>query len=357
MSAAAAVASYVIALADVKARMPIAQLGIRYKGSQKIEITRAMLRQVVDNFRKLDTGEVPIDYDHAIEFAAGSGNAVPAAGWIKGIDDAPDGQGILWGTVEWTERAAAMIAAREYKYISPVMQTMPNNKTGEAQGWTLTSAALTNQPVLKGMPALVLSEAGWSDRGDAAKEQNVKKVILADRVAGTVRLIADDGTESTMPVEGLEAPPKVLRLSDVKRDAKSQAWDFASLDCNGEGVLVAGEVFRAQQAQMALSEAVTSGKILPTQRPMYEKMALSDLGSFRELVASMKPQVDLKVRGTGATEGEPAEGAVAVEINTLVKAKISASAGKTPYGEAMRLVLAERPDLATAYKAQMGGAK
>jgi phage I-like protein len=347
--------SYVIALSAAAARMPIAQLGVRYKGKQKIEITRAMLGQVVANFRKLDTGEVPIDYDHAIENVAGLGDAVPAAGWIKAIDDAPDKNGILWGTVEWTARAAAMIAAREYKYISPVIDpTIKDNKTGEAQGWTLTSAALTNQPVLKGMPALVLSEAGWCDRGDAAKEKTVK-VILTDRAARTVKVVGEDGAESTHVVEGLDAPVRVLKLSDVKRDAKSQEYDFAALDC-GEGVLIAGEVFRAQ-AQMVLSEAVKAGKILPAQRAAYESMALGNLPAFQTLVASMKPQVDLGVRGSGATEGEPAEGAVAVEIQGLVKAKIAASEGKTGYAAALSDVLRSRPDLAKAYKATMGGGK
>ena len=349
-------ASYLI-LADGKARLPIAQLGVRYKGKQKIEITRPMLAEVVANFNKRDTGEVPIDYDHAIELAAGSGDAVPAAGWIKSIDPTPDAQGILWGSVQWTPKAAGMIQAGEYKYISPVIDpSIRDNKTGDPQGWTLTSAALTNQPVLQGMPALVLSEAGWQqDRGDAvAKEQNVKKVILADRAARTVRLIADDGTETTMAVEGLEVAPKVLRLSDVKRDATSQEYDFASLVC-GEGVLVHGEIFQAQQAQTALSEAVKAGKILPAQRAAYEKMALSDLTSFRELVASMKPQIDLKVRGTGATEGAAQAGSAALQVSTLVKEKITASQGKTPYGEAMRLVLVEHPELAKTYKAEMGG--
>jgi phage I-like protein len=249
-----------------------------------------------------------------------------------------------------------MIAAREYKYISPTIDpTIKDNKTGEAQGWTLTSAALTNQPVLQGMPALVLSEAGWQqDRGDAAKEKDVKKIILADRAARTVRLVAEDGTESTMAVEGLEAPPTVLRLSDVRRDAKSQEYDFAALDC-GEGVLVAGEVFRAQQAQMALSEAVKAGKILPAQRAAYEKMALSDLVGFRELVASMKPQVELQTRGTGATEGSAAD--PAVEIDAKVKAKIVASEGKRDYATALNAVLRENRELSEAYKASMGGRK
>src|ERR1035441_3326235 len=102
---------YLVSLAGsngVSGRMPIAQLGIRYKGKQKIEITPAMLSQVVANFQKRDTGEVPIDYDHAIETAAASGVPVPAAGWIKSIESAPDRNGILWAIVQWTQKAAGM---------------------------------------------------------------------------------------------------------------------------------------------------------------------------------------------------------------------------------------------------------
>jgi hypothetical protein len=159
-------------LAGAAKRLPIAQLGIRYKGKQRIEITRPMLAEVVASFRKRDTGEVPIDYDHSIETAAGAGEPVPAAGWIKAMEDAPDAQGILWGTVDWTAKVAGMIRAGEYKYISPVIDPgVRDNKTGASQGGTLTSAALTNTPVLQGMPALVLSEAGHVGEGRREREQ------------------------------------------------------------------------------------------------------------------------------------------------------------------------------------------
>ena len=169
-------------------RLPIAQLGVRYKGSQRVSITRDMLAQVVANFRKRDTGEVPIDYDHSIETAAGGGAPVPAAGWIKSIDDSPDGQGILWGTVEWTPRAAEMIRNREYSYISPVLNpTVRDNKTGQPQGWTLTSAALTNTPVLQGLPPLALSEAGCLHSGRSGlSDYDALMVELNVRVKATM---------------------------------------------------------------------------------------------------------------------------------------------------------------------------
>ena len=190
-------ATYVISLASNggrSGRMPIAQLGVRYKGKQKIEITRPMLAEVVANFRERESGEVPADYDHAIEIAAGAGEPAPAAGWLKSIEEAPDGQGILWGTVQWTARAAAMIQAGEYKFISPVLDpNVRDNKTGDPQGWTLTSAALTNTPILQGMPALVLSERGWDLDDVRREEQQVQhndgdgvQVEIAARVKQTM---------------------------------------------------------------------------------------------------------------------------------------------------------------------------
>jgi hypothetical protein len=119
--------------------------------------------------------------------------------------------------------------------------------------------------------------------------------------------------------------------------------------------VIASEVFFAREKQDLLDRMQKATQILPTQRTTYEKMSLSDLAG---LAATMKPQVDLKVRGTGAVEGEP-EGVQATrELTELVKARIAASEGKAmAYGEAMRLVLSDRPDLERAYKATMGGHK
>ena len=55
------------------------------------------------------------------------------------------------------------------------------------------------------------------------------KVILADRGARTVRVVSDDNTESTLMVEGLEAPPTVVRLSgpgsrDLGSPGRSSVW-------------------------------------------------------------------------------------------------------------------------------------
>lgn len=63
--------------------------------------------------------ELPVDYEHEMDTPRAHGAAgVPAAGWIKELQVRADG---IWGRVEWTERAGKMVAAREYRFLSPVL--------------------------------------------------------------------------------------------------------------------------------------------------------------------------------------------------------------------------------------------
>jgi hypothetical protein len=90
-----------------------------------------------------------IDYEHATVLAKTSGNKAPAAGWIKRLEWRP-GDGLWAVDVEWTEAAAQAIAAREYRYVSPVFTYDPN--TGRVI--SLLHAALTNDPALDGLTDL-----------------------------------------------------------------------------------------------------------------------------------------------------------------------------------------------------------
>ncbi len=87
-----------------------------------------------------------IDYEHQTIQASKNGQPAPAAGWFKRLEWR-EGQGLFAVDVRWTARAAAMIVAREYRYISPVFGFDPT--TGEVQ--SLQSAAITNNPALDGL--------------------------------------------------------------------------------------------------------------------------------------------------------------------------------------------------------------
>lgn len=331
------------------ARIPLALLGQFVKGKQKFAITLATLSDVVANFRKRIADTV-IDYEHASEFPElAQGGPVPAAGWITAVEDAPDADGVLWGTAKFTPRAAGMIEAEEYRYLSPVIDYGAKDKnSGKPQGATLVSAALTNRPFLEGLPALALSE--WQKASAAAtretKERRVKKVILADRVARTVRLVNDDDTETTMTLEGLDAPPTVIRLSDVKRTDKG-LYDFNGIKT--ADVLIAGEVLQAMHVQTELDGAVNAGKITPAQRGFYEKVALSDLPAFRDLVRTLPVQVDLKEHGTAIDGTNKQDHKVILDAIDHEIAVLRAADPKLDYIGGWNRVKVTRPDLIRSY--------
>jgi phage I-like protein len=86
------------------------------------------------------TAGVPIDYDHATDFAAPKGRPAPAAGWVRELAER---DGALWGRVECTPHGAKAITSREYRYISPVFQYASDGAITR-----LLRAGLTNNPNL-----------------------------------------------------------------------------------------------------------------------------------------------------------------------------------------------------------------
>lgn len=335
-------------LSDGLVRIPLVKMGRWIKGALKFAITLADMAQIVENFRRRQNGELVIDYDHASEFPErAQGQPIPAAGWLRSIDDAPDPAGVLWGEAEFTERARSLVKAKEYKYVSPALTWAARDKrTGEQQGCTLTSIALTNRPFLEDLPAIALSEAGWT----LEKENTMKatSVRLADGDEMKYLVVCGECGKETS-AEALPKP-RMITLNDIKRD-KDGRYDFAALSEAGD--LIAPEVFLAQQVQIDLDEAVKSGKITPAQRPAMEKFALTDTPAFREFIRTQKPQVDLNERGISGGGGE---GGDIRRLDQQISEKVSAKLAENKhlsYGQAYKAVLSENQDLARRRAALM----
>lgn len=84
---------------------------------------------------------MPVDYDHQLLYVRENGRPALAAGWIAELSARADG---IWGRVDWTEAAAAHLAAREYRYLSPVFRYRPDGTVVR-----LECVALTNTPNLE----------------------------------------------------------------------------------------------------------------------------------------------------------------------------------------------------------------
>jgi len=157
--------------------VPIAVMGNWVKDGHRFSITLEDLHDMVRNFAKRKNDQVVIDYEHASEQpAVAKGGPIPAAGWIHELglrEQGPDlreGSGplpsapgpYLFALVEWTPEAERLIRSGHYRFFSPSIDWGARDKqTGEPQGATLTSGALTNHPFLEELPPIMLTDLDW----------------------------------------------------------------------------------------------------------------------------------------------------------------------------------------------------
>jgi len=211
-------------------------------------------------------GDLSIDYEHQGVHAASNGQPAPAAGWIKQIRADADG---IWGRVEWTERAARMIAAREYRYLSPVFTF---DKTS-GRILKLLNAGLTNNPNLH---LTALNSLGVADLSQPAQEAPMPDSV-AERVCTLLDLPLDASADTVATALNAvlnRAPDAALYVPRAEFEAVSHR--LAALEAEKAEAAIAG----------AVNGALAAGKILPAQAEHATAMARADLASFNAFVAS-----------------------------------------------------------------------
>lgn len=100
--------------------------------------------------------DILVDYEHQWLSSKDNGKEVPAAGWINPRSLVWVESGLepgLYGEVKWTAKAAEMIAADQYRYLSPVFTY--DKTTGEPSD--LLNVALTNFPAIDAATAAALT--------------------------------------------------------------------------------------------------------------------------------------------------------------------------------------------------------
>ena len=138
--------------------------------------TKIALKIIADRATRDD---LVIDFEHQTLLAKQNGQPNPAAGWFKRLVWR-DGEGLFAVDVKWTEKAKAMLAAREYRYISPAFSY--NGITGEVED--LLCAALTNNPGLTHLTDLAQIAVNSNQPGTAPRE-SLKSIDSFNHVFGS----------------------------------------------------------------------------------------------------------------------------------------------------------------------------
>jgi phage I-like protein len=242
---------------------------------------------------KMQAG-IPIDYDHATDFAAPEGRPAPAAGWIRELA-ARDGA--IWGRVDWTPRAAAAIRAREYRYISPVFQFDP----AEGTVTRLLRAGLTNNPNL-----CLTAIATAAHLTAAANKDGIMDDFL-DQLREALGL--DDDAS---PEDIVDCVRALLAARDGDGNGDDTAASAASPDparlvavAEFQKALTELNAMRAERAtekaERLVDDAIRAGKLIPAQRAWATAYCAADAAGFR---AFMARQPAVIAAGT-ELDGEP----------------------------------------------------
>lgn len=237
--------------------------------------------------------DILIDYDHQTLKVDQNGQPAPAAGWYNGDEiEWREGEG-LFIKPRWTERAAALVAAKEYRFLSAVF---PYDAQGRPLELRMT--AITNDPGVVGMQALAALSAQLIQPGQPAtltKENSMNELLK--------KLLAKLGIELTGDPTDEQLQKALTELDSLQASAK-----------------------KAPELEAALSAEKTALAALKAQTTSVQQGAQVDLAQFVPVatynalvtqVAALTAQVDTTDAATLIKEARTAGKVVAAEEEYL----------------------------------------
>jgi phage I-like protein len=278
-----------------------------------------------------------IDYDHQTLLAKENGKPAPAAGWFKKLEWR-EGLGLFALDVEWTESAAAAIAAKEFRYISPVIGY--DKTTGAVTA--LYMAAITNNPAIDGMSEILLAAAALhfslSQPTPLSEEVSMNIEELLEQLRWLLNLPVGS------PAEDIKA--HLVKLIDQIKTDEPTAVAAASFDLVGylakqrtqitalsaetpdPAKYVPIETMSALQGQVAalssqlndgrvdeaVKAALAAGKLLPAQEQWARDFGKKDFAALSAYLDNAPPIGILTGMQSGKVEVPPA-GTVALSAS------------------------------------------
>ncbi|MFQ2529948.1 phage protease [Aeromonas sp. s6] len=270
--------------------------------------------------------DILIDYDHQTLKVDQNGQPAPAAGWYNGDEiEWREGEG-LFIKPRWTERAAALVAAKEYRFLSAVF---PYDAQGRPLELRMT--AITNDPGVVGMQALAALSAQPIQPGQPATPAHAvhKETPMNELLK---KLLAKLGIELTGDPTDEQLQKALTELDSLQASAK-----------------------KAPELEAALSAEKTALAALKAQTTSVQQGAQVDLAQFVPVatynalvtqVAALTAQVDTTDAATLIKEARTAGKVVAAEEEYLTA--FAAQKGVA----ALKALLEPRPAIAALTASQ-----
>jgi phage I-like protein len=242
-----------------------------------------------------------IDYEHQTLLAEKNGKPAPAAGWIGGLEARDDG--LYAVEVEWTAAAAEMIAAKQYRYISPVFPYDKRNGNVMAVEY----AALTNYAGLDGLTdlAVMTALAAKFFPDQPTQEEPMKELLkalgLSEAATEAEALAALNAKTASIQGElvalkGLPPDPakyvEVATLTAVRGELAAANTELAALKAE------------KSQAEIdkVIADGLAAGKLTPATEPHARKLA-GDLAALKGFIDAQPAVITPGTTQTGGKGG------------------------------------------------------
>ena len=250
-----------------------------------------------------------IDYEHGTLHAKKTGVKAIASGWFKSLEWRP-GDGLWVIGADWTADAAKEIAAKAYRFISPVFSY--DAVSGRVQ--KLFHAALTNDPGVDGLTDLAALAAEIllpTNPLENSMNETLKKLLAAlglaetateaealSAVAGLKTNVATLSAQASAPDPSKFVP--VATLSALQGEHAALQSQFVALTAEVNG----------GKLEKAIADGLAAGKLTPATEGWARDLGSKDLASLTAYLSAAPVIVKPGESQTNGNQGEGQSGAL-----------------------------------------------
>lgn len=265
-------------------------------------IDRQVADQVIARFNARADARV-IDYEHQTILTEKNGQPAPAAGWFRALEWR-EGDGLYAVDIQWTDKAAAMIAANEYRYLSPVFAY---DKKGNVLA--ILHAALTNNPGLDGLTDLSAALSAHFST-DQPEEENSMNELLKKLLAGLGLQETATEVDAVSALTALKAQASLVDdLNGQSATLKAQAPDPAKFVPAETVTALQGQVaaltaqINGDQVERLVQEGMADGRILPPMEGWARDLGKKGVAELKTYLDNASPVAALNGTQTGGNGG------------------------------------------------------
>lgn len=289
----------------------------------EFQLTDEYFASAIERFNAESTPPA-CDYDHAS--ISPSGEGTPASGWIQ---DIAVRDGWLCALIEFTDKAAQMIRAGEYRFCSGVFVfDSPDKKSGKPIACRLHSVALTNTPFIDGQKPIVLSATHVArvalSNGARMKIKRDALLELLEKIEGDeieseqLHAAVEAAAATAVAIDGAE-PSEDVDLSALSESATEEEKDDEKALAS---VPLAEDLPEAEQAEEAAA-ASDAGAMMMAK--LVEATGMDEAG----VLAALETNLDAVITALAGTGGSADP--MAMSVKALSSSLAAANARLAKY--------------------------